>query len=123
MEYNPNTKTMESSKKNLGVTEEIIWNKLVQINKQFHDLEKEGNEHIDSSDVELGMSEMIMEKTSDTTSLELIGDEMIWELRDILKYISHTGVDEIPTLKKFNKIFDNLTEKEWNFYIDCILNY
>lgn len=105
-------------------TMEMVWNKLVEINKEFHDLlEKEGNEHIDSSDVELGMSEMIMEKTSDTTSLELIGDEMIWELRDILKYISHTGVDEKPTLKKFNKIFDNLTEKEWNFYIDCILNY
>jgi hypothetical protein len=100
-------------------TMEMVWNKLVQINKQFHDLEKEGNEHIDSSDVELGMSEMIMEKAS----IELIGDEMIWELRDILKYISHTGVDEKPTLKKFNKIFDNLTEKEWNFYIDCILNY
>lgn len=27
------------------------------------------------------------------------------------------------TLKNFNKIYDNLFEEEWDYIIDCIMNY
>jgi len=116
MEYNPNTKTMESSKKNLGVTEEIIWNKLVQINEELHN-RKDWN----GSFSEQHMCEMIIKK------LELLGniftEENVYDLYTIIFFSSHRDNDVKFTLKEFNKLYDNLTKDEWNFLIECIMNY
>ena len=92
--------------------EKIVWLKLVEINKELHD-----RDDWDGMDTEGWMSEMIGKHHGNFT------EQMEWELKEILFYHSHSLVDETPSLEGFNKLFDNLTEEEWNFYIDCILNY
>jgi len=96
-------------------TEEMIWEKLVQINKELHN-----RDDWDGMDTEWYMSEMIGEKSK-------LDNEQLYELTTLLQFSSKRNPNVEFTY--YNYLTQNDFDKEivseniWNYYIDCIMEY
>ena len=99
------------SKKINTKVEKLVWKKLIQIQDELikDGYEEDLSEHIVSF---IGIKFGYIENQS-----------KIYELQCIVHFISHLFPEQSFTLEQFNKLYDNLTEEEWNDYIDNILNY
>lgn len=91
--------------------EEIFDRKLLLINEELHN-----NPNWNGSFTEQHMSEMIGDSIRDFSPKEYE------ELYQFIFFYSHRTNEDF-TLEEFNKQYDNLTEEEWDYYYDCILNY